>query len=69
MQRNQITSINIQETNDNIKKRIKIKGKQNMENVDKEILDRMNNNIKKTCFITLKENKKNYLNNPTVRLI
>ena len=40
-----------------------------MKNVDKEILDRMNINSKKTCFITLKEHKENFLNHPTVRLI
>ena len=40
-----------------------------MENVDKEILDRMDINSKNTCFITLKYYKENFLNNPTVRLI
>ena len=40
-----------------------------MENVDKEILDRMHINSTNTCFITLKDYKENFLNNPTVRLI
>ena len=40
-----------------------------MENVDKEILDRMNINSKKTLIITLKLHKGTFLNNPTVRLI
>ena len=40
-----------------------------MENVDKEILDRMDSNSKNTCFITLKDHKENLLNNPTVQLI
>ena len=40
-----------------------------MENVDKRILDRMDINSKNTCFITLKDHKENFLNNPTVRLI
>ena len=40
-----------------------------MENVNKEILDRMDFNSKDTCFITLKDHKENFLNNPTVRLI
>ena len=40
-----------------------------MENVDKEILDRMDINSKNTYFITLKDHKENFLNNPTVRLI
>ena len=39
-----------------------------MENVDKEILDRMDINSKNTCFITLKDHKENFLNNPTVRM-
>ena len=40
-----------------------------MENVDKGILDRMDVNSTNTCFITLKDHKENFLNNPTVRLI
>ena len=40
-----------------------------MENVDKEILDRMDINTKNTCFITLKDHEENFLNNPTMRLI
>ena len=68
MRRNAITST-YKKTNSNIKKRIDIKGKQIMENVDKEILDRMDINSKNTCFITLKDHKENFLNNPTVRLI
>ena len=38
-----------------------------MENVDKEILDRMDISNKNTCFITLKGHKENFLNNPTLR--
>ena len=68
MRRNAITST-YKKTNNNIKKRIDIKGKQIKENVDKGILDRMNINSKNTCFITLKDHKENVLNNPTVRLI
>ena len=40
-----------------------------MENVDREILDRMNINSKKTLIITLKEHKGTFFNNPTVQLI
>ena len=40
-----------------------------MENVGKEILDRMDINRKNTCFITLKDHKENFLKNLTVRLI
>ena len=68
MRRNAIIST-FKKTNSNIKKRIDIKGKQLMENVDKEILDRKDINSKNTCFITLKGHKENFLNNPIVRLI
>ena len=68
MRRNAITST-YKKVNNNIKKRIDIKGKQIMEDVGKEILDRMDINGKNTCFITLKDHKENFLNNPTVRLI
>ena len=65
MRRNSRTST-YKKTNRNIKIRIDIKGKQIMENVEKEILDRMDINSKNACFITLKDHKEN---NPTVRLI
>ena len=61
MRRNAITST-YKITNSNIKKRIDIKGKQVMVNVDKKILDQMNINSKKTCFITLKDHKENQTN-------
>ena len=67
--KNAITSA-YKKTNSNIKKRMDIKGKQIMEIVDKEeILDRMDINSKNTCFIILKANKVNFLNNPKMRLI
>ena len=40
-----------------------------MKNLDKEILDRMDIITKNTYFITLKDHKENFLNNPTVRLM
>ena len=40
-----------------------------MENVDKEVLDRMGINSRNSCFITLKNHKENLLNDPTVQLI
>ena len=52
-----------------MKKRIGIKWKQIMENVDREILDQMGINSKDICFITLKDHKENFFNNPTVWLI
>ena len=58
MRRNAITTY--KKTNTNIKKRMYIKGKQIMENADKEILERMNINSKNTCFITLTDHKKNF---------
>ena len=65
MRRNSRTST-YKKTNRNIKIRIDIKRKKIMENVEKEILDRMDINKKNACFITLKDHKKNNL---TVRLI
>ena len=46
-----------------------LKKKQITENVNNEILAQMDSNSKNTCFITLKDHKENFLNNPTVRLI
>ena len=40
-----------------------------MENVEKGILDWMDINSKNACFITLKDHKENFLNNPTLPLI
>ena len=40
-----------------------------MKNIGKEILDRMDINSKNNCFITLKDHKEYFLNNPTVRMI
>ena len=68
MRRN-ATASTYKKTNNNIKKRIDIKGKQIKENVDKRILGRMNIDSKNTCFITSKDHKENFLNNPTVQLI
>ena len=59
MRRNAITST-YKKTNTNIKKRMYIKGKQIMENADKEILERMDINSKNTCFITLTDHKGNF---------
>ena len=59
MRRNAITST-YKKTNTNIKKRMYIKGKQIMENSEKEILERMDINSKNTCFITLTDPKKNF---------
>ena len=58
MRRNAITTY--KKTNTNIKKRMYIKGKQIMENADKEILERININSKNNCFITLTDHKKNF---------
>ena len=50
MRRNAITST-YKKTNTNIKKRMYIKGKQIMENADKEILERMDIISKDTCLL------------------
>ena len=68
MRKNAITST-CKKANNHIRKRIDIKGKQIMENAEKEILDRKDIKSKNTCFITLKEHKGTFLKNPTVRLI
>ena len=61
MRRNAITSSTYKKkTNSNIKKRINIKGKQIMENVDNEILDQMDINSKNSCFITLNTIKRTF---------
>ena len=44
-----------------MRKKIDIKRKQIMENVEKEILNRMDMSSKNTCFITLKDHKENFL--------
>ena len=58
IRRNRITST----YKKNITDITKIKGKQIMENVDKEILDRMDNNSKNTCFVISKDHEENFLN-------
>ena len=40
-----------------------------MENVDLEILDRLKINSKNICFISLKDHKENFLNNPVVLMV
>ena len=57
MPRSAITST-YKKANNNIKKSIDIKGKQIMENLDKEILDRMDFNSKNACFISSKGPKR-----------
>ena len=54
-------------TNTKIKDKINNKGNQILMN--KEDLQRLDINGKKTCFFTLKDHKQNFENNPTVRLI
>ena len=52
---------------DNIHNKINTDGKKLMK--DKDILNRMLTNGKNECFITLKDHKPNFKNNPKVRLI
>ena len=51
----------------NIKKKINAAGKQVLHN--NTVLKRMQENGENNCFISPKDHKENFLNNPTVRLI
>ena len=63
---NSITSI-YKKSNNNIKKKINISGRNILK--EKEVLQRMDINGESNCFITLKDHKENFQNNPSVRLI
>ena len=63
---NSITST-YKKSNSNIKKKINISGRNILE--DKEVLQPMDINSKSNCFITLKDHKDNFQNNPSVQLI
>ena len=68
MRRNAITSV-YQKDNENIKKRINEKGKEIVNKSFDNIINRMDINPESNCFITIKDHKENFLNNPKVRLI
>ena len=68
MRRNAITST-YKKANENIKKRINEKGKEIVKKSFDNIIDRMDINAESNCFITIKDHKENFLNNPKVRLI
>ena len=68
MRRNAITSI-YKKANGNIKKRINEKGKEIVKKSFDNIIDRMDINAESNCFITVKDQKENFLNHPKVRLI
>ena len=63
---NSITST-YKKSNSNIKTKINISGRNILE--DKEVLQPMDINSKSNCFITLKDHKDNFQNNPSVQLI
>ena len=63
---NAITS-KYKKASNNIKKQINIDGKQILRN--REVLNRLETNGENNSFITLKDHKENFNNNPTVRLI
>ena len=63
---NSITST-YKKSNNNIKKKINVSGRNILK--DKEMLQRMGINGESNCFITLKDHKENFQNNPSVRLI
>ena len=68
MRRNAITST-YKKANENIKKRINEKGKEIVKKSFDNIIDRMDINAESNCFITIKDHKENFLNNPKVCLI
>ena len=59
----------IKKANKNIKKRINKKWKEIVRKSFDNIIDRMDVNVKSTCFITIKDHKDIFLNHPQVRLI
>ena len=63
---NSITST-YKKSNINIKKKINISGRNILK--DKEVIQRMDINCESNCFITLKDHKENFQNNPSVRLL
>ena len=63
---NAVTST-YRKTNNSIKKKINMAGKQILKN--NEILDRVEINGENNYFFTLKDHKDNFVNNPLVRLI
>ena len=63
---NSITSTD-KKSNNNIKKKININGRNILK--DKEVLQSMDINNESNCFITLKDHKENFQNNSPVRLI
>ena len=64
---NDSTTATFKKTSDNIHNQINTDGKKPMK--DKDVLNRMLTNGKNECFITLKDHKPNFNNNPKVRLI
>ena len=63
---NSITST-YKKSNNNIKKKVNISGRNILK--DKEVLQCMDINSESNYFITLKDHKENFQNNPSVRLI
>ena len=63
---NAITS-KYKKASNNIKKQINIDGKQILKN--REVLNQLEINGENNSFLTLKDHKENFNNNPTVRLI
>ena len=64
---NNAITLKYKEASNNIKKQINIDGKQILKN--REVLNRLEINGENNRFITLKDHKENFNNNPTVRLI
>ena len=58
---------NYKKANNSIKKKINMTGKKILKN--NETLNRIEINVEKDCFFTLKDHKDSFANNPQVRLI
>ena len=61
-----ITAI-YKKASNNLKKKINAAGKQVLRN--NKVLKRIQTNAKNNCFISLKDHKEDFQNNPTIRLI
>ena len=64
---NNVITSKYKKASNNIKKQINIDGKQILRN--REVLSRLEINGENNRFITLKDHKENFNNNPSVRLI
>ena len=62
-----VITLKYKKASNNIKKQINVDGKQILKN--REVLNRLEINSENNSFITLKDHKENFNNNPAVKLI